>query len=374
MMKPFVHHIDKEPLWLKMLRLITGAVFVFSGAVKLIDPLGTVIKLGDYFAPDVLNLAFLMPYREYLAFALIITELWVGLAILLRYRPRITFMVSLLLTGFFLFLTAYTLYTGKVTDCGCFGDAVKLTPMQTFIKNIILMGALLVLYRFYGNAPDPRPMPKAMILALSSIVFLAFGIWTRHHLPLIDFRPYAVGKNIRKGMEIPPDAPRFKFRDIWYYRINGKVRKFTSEEAPWDIPGAEFVRRESQVVQRGYVPPIHDFSIENDSIEITDSILDSDDIYLILIPYPGKLDARDTLRLGEVLKRLKRNGRPYVIVSADKGRLLDQWIWNNKQELYFMDPTALKTAIRTRVGIMHLKNANIISKETLKDFLDNRKI
>ena len=352
--------------------MLAGGIFVFSSLVKLIDPMGTAIKLGDYFAAGVLDLEFLMPYRIYLALILILLEWLIGWALILRFRPRLTYPVAITLMSFFLFLTGYTLITGKVTDCGCFGDAIKISPAQTFLKNIIILALLIVLYFFERRMPARHSSRKALLLLAGTIPALGLGIWTLHHLPIIDFRPYAVGQNIRQGMEIPPGAPTYQFKDIWYYRINGQVKKFTSEDEPWNIPGAQFVKRESKVVRKGYEPPIHDFGIENDTTDITDQVLNMDNIYLILIPYPDQLQANDTLRLSILMNSLRSNHKDFVIVAADHAPILDQWIWNHHQSLYFMDPTALKTAIRTRVGVMHLQNARIVSKHTLKDFLHHR--
>ncbi len=351
-----------------VLRVLLGAVFIFSGLVKLVDPVGTQIKLNEYFSEEVLNLPALIPWSLSIGITLIVLELTLGVALLMAYRPKITYRITLMLLLFFLFLTGYSYFTGTVTDCGCFGDAVKLTPGQTFFKNFVLLAILLLIWR-QNNSPDRYSRIQDGLVLLTIISSVVFAVWTVHHLPVIDFRPYAVGKNIRKGMEMPPDAKPFVFEDIWYYKVDGKVKAFKSEDKPWDIPGAAFVRRENRVVQKGYVPPIHDFDIENDRANITDSILDAPDIYLILIPFPGRLHPADTALLTQAEKRFARARKNFVIITADTLTWLNRWAQNHRRELFFADPTTLKTMIRSPLGLMHLQKADIREKYSLRDFL-----
>jgi len=352
-----------------VIRIILAAVFIFSGLVKLMDPVGTQIKLDEYFSEEVLNLPALIPWSLPFGIMLIVLELSLGVALLIAYRPKITYRITFVLLLFFLFLTGYSYFTGTVTDCGCFGDAVKLTPGETFFKNFVLLGLLLLIWTKPGeNARYSRA--KDVMMFVTVLAASLFAVWTVHHLPVIDFRPYAVGKNIRKGMEIPPGAKPFIFEDIWYYKVDGKVKAFKTADKPWGIPGAEFVRRETRVVQKGYEPPIHDFDIENDRANITDSILEAPDIYLVLIPFPERLHPSDSTLLTRALQHFTAKNKNFAIITADTLTWLNRWAQAHRRELYFADPTTLKTMIRAPLGLMRLQKAVVREKYSLGDFLE----
>ncbi len=355
-------------IFTEIIRIFIALNFIFSGFVKLIDPVGTQIKMEEYF--DVLHLSFLTPYALAFSIFLIVTEWTLGWWLLLKFRLQTTVYGLTLLTVFFLFLTGYSAVTGRVTDCGCFGDAIKLTPWETFFKNIVYLAGLLWLIRHlkYENTTG-RTAGKFIIAYLFPVAALILALWTVKHLPLIDFRPYAVGKNIRKGMEIPPGAKPYKFKEIWYYKVNGEIKKFSSEDKPWDIPGAEFVKRETVEIQKGYDPPIHDFIIEGDWGDITEKVLNADSVYLILIPDPEKLDDEDYKDLMKTMRKLKENKANYYLITAELTPKLERWSRAVDTPVNYLDRTTLKTMIRSRAGVMHLKKATVNGKWTLKDFI-----
>src|SRR5690554_5161297 len=127
-------------------RIIVGLLFIFSGLIKLNDPVGFSFKLQDYFAPEVLDLGFLMPYTLLLAIVLVIFEVLLGMMLLLGSSKRFTLWSLLLMIVFFTFLTFYSAYYNKVTDCGCFGDAIPLTPWESFYKDIVLLILILIIF------------------------------------------------------------------------------------------------------------------------------------------------------------------------------------------------------------------------------------
>jgi len=348
-------------------RIFLALNFIFSGAVKLIDPVGTQIKMEEYFR--VLHLDFLSPYALHFAVFLIVLEWTLGWWLLLNYRYGFTLKLLTALVIFFLFLTGYSAVTGKVTDCGCFGDAVKLTPWETFWKNVIYLVLLLFLWKHKDTYAGESGIYKRLTAYILPVAALFFALWTVRHLPVIDFRPYAVGKNIREGMEIPPDAKPYKFEEIWYYRVNDEVRKFTSEEEPWNIPGAEFVKRETKVIQKGYEPPIHDFVIEGDWGDITDKVLEEEAVYLILITRPDDLNDDDYKRLMKAIQYLKEQKAKYYLITSDITPKLERWSRAVDTPVNIMDETTLKTMIRTKAGIMYLEKATVKGKWTLQDFL-----
>lgn len=351
---------------IQLIRFIVALTFIFSGFVKMIDPVGTKIKMLEYFSEDVLNLTFLSPYALQISIFLIWSEFILGIWLLLGYKVKFTLRALLILITVFLFLTWYSAYYNKVTDCGCFGDAVKLSNWETFYKNVILISFILILNKYHKNI---SPLFNKRLgtglahgLALSALLVM---IYTIRHLPLIDFRPYAIGKNIEQGMRIPPDAPQGKFKDIWYYKVNGKVKEYTNADEPWNIKGAEFVDRKTITLQEAYTPPIHDFSIENDTEgDITEQVLKSDEIYLIISSDPENISPKAIAKINAYAKKLQKQGKKvigmFAIIDDDIAKKFDF-------PLYLTDATTLKTMIRSNPGVVKLQNATVVDKKAWRD-------
>ncbi len=345
------------------LGFIVAIVFLFSGFVKLIDPVGTKIKMLEYF--EVLHLDFLSPWVMSISIFLILAEFGLGLFLLFGLYPKFTIRALLWLTLFFLFLTWYSAYYNKVTDCGCFGDAIKLTPWETFYKNVVFLLMILWLY-FHYQYIKAYPSKKYASAITHTILLAAFilSIYTLYHLPLIDFRPYAIGKNIKKGMEIPPGAPQAKFKDIWYYKVNGKIKEFTTDEEPWNIPGAEFIDRKTIQLEEGYVPPIHDFSIENEEEgDITEKVLSEPEIYLIISFDPEKIHPKAQTKINQYAKKQQDEGKKVIGLFSQIDNYKDQYIF----PLYLTDQTTLKTMIRSNPGIIKLKKGTVKEKKAWRD-------
>ncbi len=347
------------------IRLIVALVFIFSGFVKLIDPIGTKIKMLEYFSEDVLNLTFLSPYALWISMFLILLEFALGIFLLFGLYPKFTSRALLIVILIFLFLTWYSAYYNKVTDCGCFGDAIKLSTWETFYKNVILLLLILLLNKFYKYI-TPFPSKKTATAIAHTLVLIGFilGIYTIYHLPMIDFRPYAIGKNIQKGMEIPPDAPIAKFKDIWYYKINGKVKEFTTEQEPWNIKGAEFVDRKTIQLEEGYIPPIHDFSIENEQEgDITEKVIKAPEIYLIISSDPKNITKKARKQVNAYAQKLIKKGKKVIGLFSQTEGFEDQY----KFTLYLTDQTTLKTMIRSNPGIIQLKKGTVVDKKAWRD-------
>lgn len=302
-------------------RLFVGAMFVFSGFVKLVDPIGSEYKFEEYFSESVLNIEFLAPYALQFSILLILAEIMLGVTLLLGYKAKLTVWSLFILSLVFLFLTWYSAYYNKVTDCGCFGDAIKLTPWETFYKNVILI--VLVILLLFRVKDIKEILPKKATAALTLICLLSFSYITYHvlnHLPLIDFRAYAVGKSIPEGMELPED------------------------------PEA--------------LPAIQDFFLEDSQNDLTDDILTGEKIMLI-IAYDIK-KAKE-----EGFKDLKRiaddaTSKGYTVYGATSSFPDDLILIQNKYDLpfefLFGDATTLKTMIRANPGIMTLSRGTVTGK------------
>ncbi len=350
----------------QIIRYTVALTFIFSGFVKMIDPVGTKIKLLEYFSEDVLNLTFLSPWALQIGIILILAEIGLGIWLLLGYKPKFTLRALLILILFFLFLTGYSAIFNKVTDCGCFGDAVKLSNWETFYKNIILLIFILFLNTKHAYI---RPLfHKRATTALAhglTFVALLLMIYTVRHLPLLDFRPYAIGKNIEEGMQIPQDAPQAEFKDIWYYKVNGKVKEFSSADEPWNIPGAEFVDRKTITLQEGYTPPIHDFSIENDQDgDITGQVLAAPEIYLIISAAPQDISPRAVKKINAFAKQLQQQGKQVIGLFSIVDEALTQKF---NFPLYMTDATTLKTMIRSNPGVIKLEQGTVVEKKAWRD-------
>ena len=206
-------------------RILVGVLFIISGFIKLNDPLGFSYKLQEYFGSDVLNLEFLIPYALGISVIVVVFEVVLGVFLLIGYKPKFTVWSLLLMIVFFTFLTFYSAYFDKVKDCGCFGDALKLTPWESFTKDVILLVLILIL--FIGSKYITSifaKLPTTVIALLSFIASLWFGYHVLMHLPSIDFRAYAIGKNIQKQMAIPEDAQKPILEYTWTLILMGKSK------------------------------------------------------------------------------------------------------------------------------------------------------
>ncbi|MBT8180002.1 MAG: DoxX family protein, partial [Eudoraea sp.] len=239
-------------------RVIVGILFIISGFIKLNDPVGFSFKLEEYFSQGVLDLPFLMPYALAISIFVVIFEVVLGVFLLMGYNKRFTLWSLLLMILFFTFLTFYSAYFNKVTDCGCFGDAIKLTPWESFTKDVILLGFILILYFGRRHIKPLFSSGVRKIVALASVVLcIIYGNYVLNHLPVIDFRAYKIGANIEAGMEVPEDAPKAVFEYAWKFDVNGEEKVLVTNGDYPDVAG-EFVGVETKEIQKGYEPPIHD--------------------------------------------------------------------------------------------------------------------
>lgn len=301
-------------------RLIVSLTFIFSGFVKLVDPLGSSYKFQEYFGSDVLNLEFLIPYALPFSILLILAELMLGVMLLLGYLPKFTVWSLLAMILVFLFLTWYSAYYNKVLDCGCFGDALTLSPWDTFYKNVVLLAFILAL--LFGTKyirPLINPSFAKWVTFLFFVVFFYITYHVLTHLPIIDFRPYAIGKNIPEGMK---------------------------------SSGPE-------------LPPIHDFYLENmEGNNVTDELLAADNAMLIVAYNLDKSDRQGFANIKEVTDKAIKNGSQVYLLTAS----LEEDFLDIKDEfdlsfdMLFCDETTLKTIIRANPGIVTLQKGTVTGK------------
>ncbi|MDX1604353.1 MAG: DoxX family protein [Salinimicrobium sediminis] len=345
-------------------RWVVGILFIFSGFVKLNDPIGFSFKLEEYFSPSVLNLEFLAPFALVIALLLVVFEVVVGIMLLIGYLPRFTTWVLLLMILFFTFLTFYSAYFNKVTDCGCFGDAIPLTPWQSFYKDIILL--VLILFLFFKRehiTPYFAQASHRWIVFLSFMLCFLFAYYVLMHLPWLDFRAYKEGTNIQQAMTIPEGAQEAVYDYNWKFRVNGEEKIYTTNGSYPAVEG-EFIEVETEMVKKGYEPPIHDFSIEKDGENFTSEILQEEKLLMIVAYSLNRSEADGLEKLEKVIKKARSNGYRVIGLSASDEDL--KGTMNRKYgldlEWFFSDETALKTIIRSNPGLVKLQKGTILKK------------
>lgn len=360
-----------------IVRTLFGAVCIFSGFVKAIDPLGTAYKIEDY-----LN-AFggIFPNFTWIALpasiALSMFEFALGCALLFNLKRKLT---SWLAFVFMLFMTVLTLYIAlenPVSDCGCFGDAIVLDNWTTFYKNIVLMAMVIWLLatQRYAKTWFVNWVEWSGI-AFFCLVSIVLSVVCLRHLPFIDFRPYKVGTDIEKGMEIPEGAPADEYHITFIYEKDGVQQEFTLENYPKGDSTWTFVDQKSVLVKQGYVPPIHDFSITDANFDdITYDVLDYEGYTILAVMYDlQKTNMRQAEKLNTLYQTAKEKGYMFYALTGSESTLVEEFVGKTGAEYPFCgtDPITLKTIIRANPGIVLLKEGVIVGKWNMRDVKDNK--
>ncbi|WP_235982934.1 BT_3928 family protein [Kordia aestuariivivens] len=359
-------------------QLFVGGLFIFSGFIKLNDPVGFSFKLTDYFAEDVLNLEFLSPYALWIALFVVILEVILGVMILLSLYKKPVLWCLLGLIIFFTFLTFYSAYFNKVTDCGCFGDFWKLTPWESFTKDIILLFFIIILFLGINNIKSIFPKKINIgITVLSLLACILFGRHVLNHLPTFDFRPYKISANITEGMSVPPDAPRPVFEYIWTFDVNGEMKEIVTQSTEYPVvEGGTYVKVDSRVLREGYEPPIHDFSIESmEDGDLTEMMLQEEKLIMVVMYNLDKAKEAGFSKVKSFTDKAINAGYKVIgVSSSDPQNLKDLAdLMQFNFDFYLSDETALKTIIRSNPGILKLEKGTIIDKAHYNDF-DNIKL
>ncbi|MEQ8418622.1 MAG: DoxX family membrane protein [Arenibacter algicola] len=353
-------------------RIIVGILFIISGFIKLNDPVGFSFKLEEYFSPGVLDLDFLMPYALGISIFVVILEVLLGIMLLIGFRVRITVWSLLLMIIFFTFLTFYSAYFNKVTDCGCFGDAIKLTPWESFTKDVVLLVLIVVLFLGVKYIGSPfGDGSKRLIVGLSLLVSAIFAYYVLNHLPALDFRPYKIGANIEEGMSVPEDAPVAIFDYSWKFNVNGE-EKVVVTNGDYPAVDGEFIGVETKEIQKGYEPPIHDFTIEMDGEDMAASLLQEFKLVMVIAYDMAKSNYRAFAEIKEVTDKAMKNGYKVIGMSAS-GKDYTQKMKKEYQlgfDFYFTDETTLKTIVRSNPGVLVLEKGTIIQKVHYNDLED----
>lgn len=342
----------------RIARILVGVIFIFSGLIKLNDPVGTQIKFDEYFDVFAQDVPFLhdffmalVPFTLVMSVLFCAAEVILGVALLASYKPKVTVWLLFFLIIFFTFLTFYSAYFNRVTDCGCFGDAIKLKPWTSFGKDVVL--TVLILF-IIGHRNRLRTRNTGWLVGLTTILTLALGVYAVQFLPPLDLLPYAVGKSVPTQMK-PSEPLRYKY----VMEKDGKATDF--EQYPAD---QSYKFKEMVLVNESAKPKITDYRIWNDTGDFTQQTFEGNKLFIIVKNTedidPGSLPAIRTLVEG-----LKSSSvSPYILTSAsdDAIKAFRREFQLESVPYYKADATVLKTIMRSNPGTWLLSNGVVRGK------------
>lgn len=361
-------------------RTLLGLTFIFSGFVKAIDPLGTIYKIEDY-----LN-AFGGVFTDFISVApvaagtLIAFEFVLGVLLLLNVWTKVTSWMALAMMLVMTPLTLYLAITNPVTDCGCFGDAIHLTNWQTFGKNVVLLGLVVILLctKKYLRGTWVKVINIAVCCAAITCV-CGLMLYSRLHLPPLDFRPYKIGNNIPEQMEvvIPEGAPVDEYEYTFIYAKDGVEQEFTLENYPKDDTSWVFVEQHSKLIKKGYEapePPVHDFVLtltEEDGTvyDMTDEILELDSVVLVVMHKVEQADRTQVAKLNRLYEECLEADVPFYAMTGSGERETDIWRQETGAEYPFLscDGVTLKTIVRANPGVIVLRQGTVTDKYNVRN-------
>ncbi|MCG8308926.1 MAG: DoxX family protein [Cytophagales bacterium] len=352
-------------------RILVGLVFVFSGFVKGVDPLGTAYKITDYSEafhigfPDALALVF--------SVFLNMSEFVLGIALVLGVFPKFFISMALLYMSLFTPLTLVLAIDNPVTDCGCFGDAIVMTNWQTFYKNVVITAITLLVFLYRGKSTGliHRQIQCAVIF-VSISVFLSLSVYTYRHLPILDFRPYKVGTYIPDGMKIPDGVPLDSFEIVLTYEKNGLFEEFSPDNIPWQDTAWKWVETKSRLIEQGYHPPIHDFSfLDPQGADVTEAILqDTSFVFLAIAHKLDKASKEGLNKLKKLYRYCKQQHLPFYFATASPSAQIKEYsdALSLPYEFCSADDIMLKTVVRANPGLVLIRHGTIVGKWHHNDF------
>lgn len=374
-------------LW--FVRILVGGLFIFSGLIKANDPIGFGYKLDEYFL--VFNLEFLSNFSSWMAIFLCALEIIFGALLILGFQAKKVAWGLLLLIIFFTFLTFYSAFFEVVTSCGCFGDAIPLTPWQSFIKDIVLLILIVFIFR-YKHQITPiveSSFTRALISTFIVVASFGIGVYTYSYLPFIDFLPYKVGNNIPEQMTLPEGKEPDVYEHIYNLKnkASGESKEVTDkvymDEKIWEDENWEIVGEpKSRLVKKGYQIPIADLLISNnEGYDVTEEIITNPYYNFIIVSTslhdmtPIDLKAFDDIN--QTIRELAEdyNFRAVLLTSSS----MDEVFYLNDQldlvlETFYADPVPLKSMVRSNPGILLLQNGTVIHKWSKHSFPDKEEL
>ncbi len=359
-----------------VIRWIVGLLFIFSGLIKANDPLGLSYKMQEFFGAWGLN-GSLNDYTLALSLIMNVFEVLAGVAVIIGWRMKLFSWLLLLLIIFFTFLTGYALLSGKIKTCGCFGDCLPLTPLESFLKDLFLLLLILVLFvnknRIVSSLSSPVPQ-ALLIICIAAVSWLQW--YVQKHLPVLDCLPYKPGRNIVEEMKVPAGAVPDSFAITFKYKKNGKIVEFGESNFPADFDSTyQYVDRYDKLVKKGNAAAkIVDFSLQTlNGADTTIPILNQGNNYIMLF-------AKDLSHLDDWKKDMmdvqalaKTKEIPFFLVTGDKDRAVPAFGNNPDLHILVCDGTVIKTAARVNPTYFLMQQGNIKGKWSYADVEDAKK-
>ncbi len=368
-------------------RIFTGLLFIFSGFIKANDPTGFGYKLQEYF--EVFHLTAFNDYATAIAVVICGFEILLGALLLFGVYGNLVAWGLLLLILFFTFLTFYSAFFEVVTSCGCFGDAIPLTPWQSFSKDLVLLALILIIF---FNRKQIRPIIKGsgnqfVVTLITTVVSLGIGIYTVNYLPFIDFLPYKIGNNLPSLMVLPAGKEADVFEQLYSMKnkktgetkkVNDKVYMADKlwEDESWEIIGEP----ESRLVKKGYDIPIPDLLITDaDGTDHTQEIIANPYYNVIIVAKDLSTTNIDALqKINQTVTQMTKdyNGLRVVLLTASASKDA-QYLSDKMQliaEIYYADLIPLKSMVRANPGVILLKGGNVMGKWHYNNFPDAKTI
>ncbi|MDB5253688.1 MAG: hypothetical protein JWP27_2857 [Flaviaesturariibacter sp.] len=366
-----------------IVRIFVGVLFILSGLVKANDPLGLAYKMEEFFEVWTASLqasgsglksglvslfGFLHEHALTLSVLMIGLEIIAGVALLLGWSRRFILNLLLLLIVFFTFLTAYAFLSGKFKNCGCFGDCLPISPLTSFIKDIILLVLIIFLLSFQRHLqPLFNRRRRTLILILSLLFTIFFQWYVLAYLPVADCLPLKKGNNIAQQMQMPANAVQDSFAMTFIYTKGGKRYEFKPEELPADLGSYTFVDREQELVRKGNAePPLKGFVLTSlDGADFTESILNEPRAVLVFaLNFDGVSNWLDEFK--KVYVEARQKNIPVFVVSSEaaKGKIIFSGVGLSEIVFLNCDYTVVKTAARTNPTFYLLEKGTVRAKES----------
>jgi len=363
----------KEPVFIKIVRMVLGLVFIFSSFGKGVDPLGTAYRVEDYLIAY--GMEWLYPLAFTLTVLLITVEFLIGVALLLKLQKKLVAWGVLLIMLFFTVVTYFDARYNLVPDCGCFGDAVKLSNWVTFYKNIVLVTLAFIV--FFWQKKTTVKMPgwlQTVLLFLLACGSVWFVFYNYNHLPVLDFRDWKVGSNMKNSGE-----ENVKTYVTYRSKETGELKEFLSPDYPWNdtiwLKKWEFVDQrfdESGVVRK------HTLFIEDEEgNDVTQSIIENPDYQLVLTTYDlEQANGGGMIKASELYHSLDNDDISFVILSSSAKELVEKYkqVYSIDYEVYYADDIELKAMIRSNPGLMLLHDGTVLKKWHFNDFPDKKEV
>ena len=395
-------------------RIFIGSVFILSGLIKANDAVGFSFKLDEYFSPAVFDLEFLQPYSLAIAAFVCIIEIVLGLTCIFGVKKKLTAFTLLGFLIFFGFLTFYSAYYNKVTDCGCFGDALKFTPWQSFIKDMVLLvfAIPLVMGIKHPSYDNDKLTTNIGLLSLITIGVLTFAVfnwtfplffalvtigiglfllsqtnrkilngavlilgfllsgiftwYTYKYLPIKDYRPYKIEASIPEGMEVPEDALP-GITHVFIENVNtGEIKGVVMKDIPWNDSNWKYRSDlEPKVIRKDPEAPIHDFNIITpEDEELTEDILSWDKVLVVISYNMDKSKDQGWKNIQPIIQDAKAKNLPIVGLSSSDVDVITEYAKGKGVSIpfYNTDETTLKTIVRSNPGVLVLEKGVITNK------------